>query len=227
MSKGRLIVIDGLDGSGKATQTRLLAERFAREQVPVATIDFPRYGVSMFGTLIGECLAGKRGDFLHLDPKIASTLYALDRHEASAQITAWLEEGKTVIADRLTSSNQIHQGGKIEDAEERERFLSWLDRLEHEVLSVPRPDAVVYLHVPIEVTARLLGEKRAEKNGELTGSAHDVVEKDRQYAENSYRSARALAESSAHWRMIECAPGGVMRSPDDIHEEVYRIVSAL
>src|SRR5262245_7412995 len=119
MKKGIFVVIDGIDGSGKATQTRLLVERLRKEGRPVEKIDFPRHGTPNYGELISECLAGKHGDFVHLDPKIASTLYALDRYEASPQIRSWLDEGKVVIADRFSSANQIHQGGKIIDAEKR------------------------------------------------------------------------------------------------------------
>lgn len=226
MEKGIFVVIDGIDGSGKATQSRLLTERLEKDGKQVEKIDFPRYGNPMFGELLGECLAGKRGDFLHLDPKIASTLYALDRYEASDQIRTWLEEGRAVIADRFASSNQIHQGGKIMDAVKREAFLSWIDKMEHEVLHVPRPDAVVYLRVPVETSLQLLSKEREAKNQALDGEAQDIVEKDRMYLERSFESAERLS-MGPNWHTIDCVLQGAIRPPQDIHEDVYRAVRAL
>lgn len=224
--KGALIVLDGIDGSGKATQARLLADRLRAEGYAVEEISFPRYGTPLFGELLGECLAGKHGDFLHLDPKIASTLYALDRYEASAQIRAWCEEGKVVIADRYASSNQIHQGGKVRDEEKRAPFLSWLETMEHETLKVPRPDRIVYLRVPVEVSLKLLSKEREAKNVALEGETRDLAEKDRMYLERSYECAEALSKGNA-WETIQCAPEGTLRTPEDIHEEVYAAVRAL
>lgn len=226
MQKGIFVVIDGIDGSGKATQARLLAERLIREGKTVHKIDFPRYGTPLFGELLGECLAGKHGDFLHLDPKIASTLYALDRFEASSQITTWLSEGAIVIADRFSSSNQIHQGGKIIDPVKREAFLSWLFKMEHEVLGIPRPDAVIYLRVPVDVSQTLLKKEREAKNSALHGETQDTVEKDRMYLERSFESAERLSEAP-NWHRIECTEEDAMRNPEAIHEDVYAVVSAL
>lgn len=224
---GAFIVLDGLDGSGKATQTKLLAERLAREGIAFETLDFPSYGRTMFGTLIGEALAGKRGDFLHIDPRIGSTLYALDRYEMSPVIRAWLDEGKVVIADRFTSSNQIHQGGKIRDAAERAEFMAWLEKMEHEVLGIPRPDAVIYLRVPVAISARLLAEKREAKNRVLPEGEKDTVERDEEYVERSYESAQMLANEHGNWRMIDCVAGDGIRTPHDIHEEVFREVQRI
>ena len=226
MEKGAFVVIDGIDGSGKATQARLLAERLTAEGHQVEKIDFPRYGTPLFGELLGECLAGKHGDFLHLDPKIASTLYALDRYEASAQIRAWREEGKVVIADRFSSSNQIHQGGKIVDTAKRDTFLAWIDRMEHEVLNVPRPDAVIYLRVGVPTSLALLSKERETKNQALGGEAQDTVEKDRMYLERSFESAERLS-MEPNWHRVECVEDGVIRSPEVIHEDVHKAVAAL
>lgn len=226
MPNGRFIVLDGNDGSGKATQARLLCERLTKEGTESEKIDFPRYQDQFFGKLLAECLAGQHGDFVHLDPKIASTLYALDRLEATPKITEWLAQGKIVISDRFTSANMIHQAGKIEDAEDRILFLSWLKQMEHDVLGVPTPDAVVYLDVPVEVSLKLLQEKREAKNHSLS-SDRDTVEEDRQYLERSHESARALVASEENWHLVSCMEGDAMRTPEDIHEEVYALVTKL
>jgi dTMP kinase len=226
MQKGMFIVLDGNDGSGKATQAALLAEYFASKGVSSEKMDFPAYERNFFGAFVGECLAGKHGDFVHMDPKIASSLYALDRLESTPQIRAALDAGKIVIADRFSSSNQIHQGGKIADTEEREAFLKWLDKMEHEVLSIPRPDAIIYLRVPVEISLVLLSEKRKAKNGGLDDGQKDTVEEDRNYLERSHETANWLASHQPNWHIVHCVREGAMRTREDIHEEVAKAVSS-
>ncbi len=226
MKRGVFIALDGNDGSGKATQARLLAERLTKEGIASEKVDFPAYDRNMFGTLLGECLAGKHGDFVHLDPKIASTLYAADRFESSASIRAMLAEGKVVIADRFASSNQIHQGGKIQDESERAEFLLWLDRMEHEVFGIPRPDRIFYLRVPLDISLRLLLEKRAKKNPELAGD-RDMVEEDRTYLKRSHETANWLAGTQPNWSIIECMGAQGLRTPEAIHEDIWNVCAEL
>lgn len=221
MQKGLFIVLDGNDGSGKATQTELLRSALAEEGVSSIKLDFPGYTRNTFGALLEECLAGKRGDFVHLDPKIASTLYAADRFESSSAIRDALSEGVVVIADRFTSSNQIHQGGKIADEVERTAFLTWLDHMEHEVLQIPRPDLILYLKVPLETSLALLTEKRAAKNGHLGDGEVDQVESDRQYLERSHETAGWLASRESSWEIIECMDkSGALRTRESIHADI-------
>lgn len=224
MKKGKFIVLDGNDGSGKATQSRLLVKRLSEEGIESIALDFPAYDRNFFGAFIGECLAGKHGDFLHMDPKIASALYALDRVESSESIHGALEEGNLIIADRFSSSNQIHQGGKIANESERAAFLGWLDRMEHDVLKIPRPDLIIYLHVPVEISLKLLLEKRAAKNQLLGSGVKDTVEEDRTYLERSHETANWLATHQPNWQVIDCSEQSVMRSIEDIHNEVRKIV---
>jgi len=113
--KGKFIVIDGTDGSGKATQTKLLEIILKKNGYRVKTIEFPQYKKNFFGKLIKEHLQGLHGNFLSVNPYLASTLYAADRYESKQKIEKWLAEGYTVIADRYVSANQLHQGGKIKD----------------------------------------------------------------------------------------------------------------
>lgn len=222
-----LIVIDGNDGSGKATQAALLKERLEKEGKPVLKVDFPAYTENVFGALIGECLAGKHGDFPNLDPKIASALYAVDRMESAPKIREALQQGTVVIADRYASSNQIHQGGKIQDPIERAAFLEWLDRVEYGVCGIPRPDAVIYLRVPLEVSLALLAEKRAVKNGNLGEGERDTVEEDIAYLTQSVEAAGWLSTRESHWHVVDCMKDGTLRSVEDIHQEVFRIVTGI
>lgn len=222
--KGKFLVFDGNDGSGKATQSKLLTDYLTNKGVPTVRLDFPAYDRNVFGKLIGESLAGEHGDFVHLDPKIASTLYALDRFESSEIIRTRLVEGTFVIADRFTSSNQIHQGGKIADVEERKRFLSWLEHVEHELLGVPRPSTIFYLRVPVAISLELLSQKRAAKIGSLADGQKDMVEEDRNYLERSHETAIWLAEHEPNWKVIDCERDGSMRTREDIHAEVVGLI---
>ena len=227
MQKGKFIVLDGNDGSGKATQTKLLADYLTSQDVPHEKFDFPSYNKNFFGAFIGECLAGKHGDFVHLNPKVASTLYACDRNESAPAVRSALEAGKVVVADRYTSSNQIHQGGKIEKVEERKEFLLWLEKMEYDVIGIPRPDAVIYLDVPVAVSLELLTNKRAQKNAQLGAVERDTVEEDRHYIENSHETARWLAQREDNWHFVTCMGERGLRSREEIHADVLKIVEGL
>jgi len=223
-----LIAIEGIDGAGKATQTKLLADALTAVGKECVMFEFPNYKKSTYGQLLGECLAGKRGDFVHMDPRVASTLYMVDRHEVSPEIRAALDRGAIVICDRFNGSNQIHQGGKVATDEERVETLAWLDQAEHEVLGNPRPDIVIYLDAPVELALQLLAQKRAAKGTILADGESDQVEKDREYLDNSHRMARWIAERNDIWHLIDCTDGqGGMRSRESIHEEVLGIIQPL
>jgi dTMP kinase len=224
--KGTFVVIDGADGSGKATQTKLLAQRLKKEKKSVLLIDFPGYYRNLFGKLIGECLAGEHGDFVHSDPYVTSTLYAADRFESAEVIRKHLAKGGVVIADRYASSNQMHQGSKIKDTKERKKFLLWLDKMEYGVFKIPRPDLVLYLDVPVEVSRRLLqenGTKMAKKKRYLKGRK-DVVENDDEYMSKSIKTASDIVRKKNNWKRISCVRGDQLRSREEIHGLVYDVV---
>ncbi len=226
MKRGKLIVIDGSDGSGKATQTKLLFDGLKKKRNRVATLDFPQYEQNLIGKLIGECLAGEHGDFLHSDPYVASVIYGADRFESKKKIEDWLKKGTNVVLDRYVSANQIHQGGKISSDAKRDAFLSWLDKLEYGVFGLPRPDLTLYLHMPIELSVGLLKDKRAKakKNSYLRDGKVDTVELDIAYLQHAQLSAKWLLKRSSGWKTVECAPEGTIRSREDIHEEIMSIV---
>lgn len=220
MKEGTFIVIDGTDASGKKTQTALLVEHLKKEGKLVKTIDFPRYKTNLIADQIRNGLDGKISgfDFLSLPPKIASILYAADRVESKEEIETWLREGNYVIADRYVSSNQIHQGGKIRDENEREEFLTWLDSLEFDRLKLPRPDIIVYLHVPVEISVEL-ARKRAVTSGEFP----DVAEASVRHQRESQESALHVIKRSNKWVRIDCAPQGRMLSVEEVHSQIWKI----
>ena len=219
--KGKLIVIDGTDGSGKATQVAKIKERLINEGYNVQSLDFPRYYDNFFGKFIGECLKGDYGDWAGLDPKIASVIYAADRFESSTQIREWLEHGDIVILDRYVSSNQIHQGGKIHDEQERKEFMKWLDTMEHEVFKIPRPDAILYLDVSVAITQQLLKKKGNQESKKYLEGRGDQHETNIKHLEEARESGLKMISENNNWIRIGCSREGDIFSIDIIHELIY------
>ena len=220
MKKGKLIVIDGPDGCGKATQTILLAEKLKTLGHSVEKTDFPRYYNNFFGKFIGECLTGAYGDFSKLHPKLASISYAADRFESKDEIEGWLNADKIVITDRYVSANQLHQGGKIKDEKERREFLEWLDTMEHKVFMIPRPDLIIYLDLPHAISLRLMKEKNAGDKKDYSQNKTDQVELDEQYQLDARESGIKMLENNS-WVRILCSDNGTDILPKEvIHQKI-------
>ncbi|MBL1434098.1 deoxynucleoside kinase [Candidatus Wolfebacteria bacterium] len=223
MKKGKLIVLDGGDGSGKATQTKLLVKNIKSKGLKVKTLDFPQYEKNFFGSLIGECLRGEHGSFTKTDPYIASVLYAADRFESKKKIEEWVKKGNIVVLDRYVSANQMHQGGKIKDPKELKKFLTWLDTMEFSIFKIPRPDIIIYLDVPVTKTKELL-LGAAKKKTYLKGKK-DQTENDTNYLENSRKGAFAIIKKENNWKKINCISRGEMKSREKIQEEIWSVVA--
>lgn len=220
MARGKLIVIDGGDGAGKQTQARLLVEQLTKDGYTVEKLDFPQYKNNTFGALIRECLDGKHGDFMKIDPRIASTLYAADRFESKEVIEGWLAEGKIVVLDRYASSNMLHQGSKVSDDGELKELLSWLEHVEYEIFGIPRPDLNIYLHVDPEARRALI-ENATDRDEDRP----DLAELDMEHQINTDNAAKKIVAMEPGWSAVECMDGESMRTREDIHKEVYQIVN--
>lgn len=228
MKKGKLIVIDGTDGSGKATQARLLALRLKKEGYRVKPFEFPQYEKNLFGNLIGRCQAGDYGDFVSIDPHIGSVLYAADRFESKPLIEKWLKAGYIVIMDRYVSANQIHQGGKIVNAKKRKVFLEWLERMEFGVFGLPRPDVILYLDVPLEISQKLLTLKgQKQKKVYLKGNKKDTLENNQKYLRDSRESALRLVKKQNKWSRVACAEKGELLSREAVAKKIWEKVESL
>ena len=226
--KGKLIVIDGTDGSGKATQVALLVKRLKKEGRTVKVVDFPEYYKNFFGAFIGHCLSEQYYNFLNVHPKIASVLYAADRFESSEELRSWLKKGYIVVANRYVSANQIHQGGKIKSAKKRNDFIKWLDHMEYEVFGIPRPDVTLYLSLPTDIVLRLLKERDSSKmHRAYLKKKKDVHEADVNFLINSRKSAQKLVKEIPNFIKIECAPEGQILSRETIHEEIYKKIKKI
>jgi dTMP kinase len=225
VKKGKLIVIDGTDGSGKATQVELLLKRLKSEGKIVKVVDFPEYYKNFFGAFIGHCLSEQYYKFLNVHPKIASVLYAADRFESSKELQGWLKKGYIIVANRYVSANQIHQGGKIKSAKKRNDFIKWLDQMEYEVFRIPRPDITLYLSLPIEIVLKLLKDRDSSKmKRAYLKKKKDVHESDTNFLINSRKSALKLVKEIPNFIKIECSKKGKILSREVIHEEIYKKV---
>ena len=222
MKKGKLIVIDGTDGSGKATQVDLLVKRLKKEGKTVKVVDFPEYYKNFFGAFIGHCLSEQYYNFLNVHPKIASVLYAADRFESSKELNGWLKKGYIVVANRYVSASQIHQGGKIKNAKKRNDFMKWLDQMEYEVFGIPRPDVTFYLSLPINIILQLLKKRESSKmKRAYLKKKKDVHEADVNFLINSRKSAQKLVKEIPNFIKIDCAHKGNILPREVIHEKIY------
>lgn len=217
---GKLIVIEGTDGSGKSTQFRLLTERMTRENRAFHKLVFPRY-TQPSSALIRMYLGGEFGGSpADVNAYAASAFYAVDRYASYKQDWGrWYEEGGLVLSDRYTTSNAVHQASK-EPQEKRAAFLQWLYEFEYDKLGLPKPDLVVYLDVPTDFTERLLRHREQD-----THTQADIHEQDTAYLATCRQTGRSAA-SFYGWTVISCVRDGQMRSIEDIHEEIYRHVRA-
>ncbi|MES2315646.1 MAG: dTMP kinase [Patescibacteria group bacterium] len=221
MKRGKLIVIDGTDGSGKATQAGLLVKHLHKDGRKVKVIDFPQYYSNFFGKFIGHCLSEQYYNFINIHPKIAAVLFAADRFETKDKIEKWLKDGNIVIANRYASAAQIHQGGKIKNTKKREAFLKWLAEMEYEVFKIPRPNAVFYLDVPIKITVELMRQRDQKTKRTYLKKKKDVFEKDLKFLENSRQSALWLAKTQKGWIKIGCEKDGKIDTRENIHAKIY------
>lgn len=218
---GKLIVLEGTDGSGKATQCAALYEALTKAGISCRKIEFPRYGEES-SALIRMYLGGAFGDKpSDVNAFAASTFYAVDRYASYKQDWgAYYEQGGVVLADRYTTSNAVHQGSKLLP-EERQAYFSWLFDFEYRLMGLPEPDLVLYLDVPVERTEENMHRRERE-----TGAAADIHEKDTEYLRQC-RTAAAEAAAAFGWRRIPCTKNGTMRPVADIHQEVLRAVKEI
>ncbi len=221
MTRGILIDIEGADGSGKATQTKLLAEALGKAGHEVATFSFPRYYESRAGKLIGELLAGKHGDFMTMPAYVSALPYAMDRAGAREALQTALDIGKTVVCDRYTSSNLAHQSAKV-PKDEQDALVDFIEGLEYDDLHLPRPSVVFYLSMPTDVSSDLIGKKDAREY--TGGEKRDQAERNMAHQDRTRAAYLRLAEEKK-WHVIECVKDGALRSPEDIHAEILSIVT--
>ena len=222
MKKGKIIVIDGTDSSGKNTQTKLLVDR-VNKNYKIEMISFPTYRTPT-GDIVGDCYLGKNNRIntgswfenpTELDPKIACLYYAANRRAHIKEIKEKLDQGVNLIFDRYVEANMGHQCAKLKNKKERKELSEWINFLEYEMLELPKPNLVIFLYMPFEV-AQMLNKERGEKL-----DAHESNEK---YLKNAETCYLELAELY-NWEKIDCSLNEkTPRTREEIHEEVFDII---
>lgn len=218
---GRLIVLEGTDGSGKSTQFARLCQRMEAEGFAFQRLVFPQYQEPS-SALIKMYLAGEFGSRPgDVNPYASSAFYAVDRYASWKKVWEdWYSAGGLVLADRYTTSNAVHQAAKLPEGE-RADYLEWLFDLEYRRLELPEPDLVIYLDLPVEISGQMLHLRQ-----EATHTQADIHERDEAYLRRCRESAAEIVRRFG-WRRIDCSRNGGIRTPEDIHREVWTLVSAL
>jgi dTMP kinase len=220
MAQGRLIALEGTDGSGKGTQLSLLVEALKAKSTPFETLDFPQYG-SFFGDIAGKMLAGDFGGIHDIPPELSVLPYACDRWSMKDGLVKWLSEGKIVISNRYTASSAVYQAAKL-PADKQHAFVDWVYRLEQEIIGLPREDFVLYFHVPVSISQQLLKKKEARA---YLGDKKDIYEESVAIQEAVERLYMELATHRSNWKTIECVAAGQLRSREGIQKDVLDVLT--
>lgn len=206
MRKGKLVVIEGIDGSGKKTQWRRLVKKLG-----AVGVDFPRYKTSIWGRLLKELLMGKHGDWQQVTPYVTVLPYVLDQWDWwQKRGRRALEQGKIVVANRYVTSN-IHQIYKLEGAA-RKKFADWFWKLVYQELELPQPDLVMVLGVPPEISSQLIGDKNKDK-----------AEEDREYQQAAYRGYQDMCKQHKNWVWVKCVEKNKLLTKEKISERIWEI----
>lgn len=204
-NKGKLVVIDGIDGSGKTTQIKLLSDYLREKNIDHEVISFPQYGKNEYAIKIEDYLAGKYGSIDEVNIKEIAKLYASDRNTVKDLIKSWLENGKLVIANRYASASKAHLGANIKDSE-REEFFKWLDNLEYEENKIPKEDLTIILDVDPKIGQKNVLEKQRE----------DIHEYNLEHLEKARQIYLDFSKTESNWEVVSCMDGGKMKEKEEI-----------
>jgi len=204
---GKLIVIEGIDGSGKLTQLHLLLDYLDRNKIKHSSFDFPQYKKTFFGDFAGRFLKGEFGHFSRINPYLASFPYAADRWQVKEKLWQAIDQDQFVICNRYTPSS-IYQAVKVKPIE-RQKFLDWVETLEYEVFGIPRPNLVIFLYVPLTFAQTLIAKK-----------TKDQYEKNFSYLKKVENMYLDTVKINKNWVKIDCIENNKIISPEIIHRRV-------
>ena len=228
---GKFIVMEGVDGSGKATQAKLLAEALRKKGYKAEKIDLPQYGNGS-AAMVENYLKGMYGSAEEVGPYRGSIFYAIDRYDISFKIKKWLNEGKIVIADRYVASNIGHQGGKlIKNKKAWNKYISWLHDLEYRLFNIPKPDYTFILKISPELSMQMSNkitdkEKQKRRNAYLGNHRkQDIHEVDKKHLANGLKSYLAISKKyPKEYKIIECEEKGNFLPLDVIHQKIIKLI---
>ncbi len=226
MKRGKLIVIDGTDGSGKKTQARLLVSRLRKEGFKTKTLAFPQYRKKSAGP-VENYLEGKYGENSErVSPYVASVFFAVDRFDAArTKIDSWLAKGFMVVLDRYVSSNMGHQGTLFASKKERSEFFQWVQNFEYEIMQLPKPDIQFIFYVNPNIAERNAAKKWKNKITNL--KKQDILESDPKHFIRSAQVYKELAKILPDVKFLECSKNKKLLSRKDIHEMVWKSVARI
>jgi len=222
MAKGKLIVFEGTDGSGKGTQTALCIAELQKRDIPYKTMDFPRYSESFFGEMAGHLLRGDFGSITSIPPQLAVLPFACDRWLLKDQLIGWLAEGYVVVSNRYTASSAVYHAAKLPE-ESRQKFIDWVYRLEQEVIGLPKEDVVLYIYMPVEISRKLVDTKKDRPY--LAGKKKDMYEEDMEVQTVVDSLYQHIASTQSHWKTINCVMGETLRTPDQIQKDILDVLT--
>ncbi len=219
-----LIAIEGIDGSGKGTQSKRLSERLIAAGVSATVLQFPRYAETTFGSAIGDFLNGRFGSLEQVHPQVASVLYAGDRFESRTVLQQAINDHDIVILDRFTGSNLAHQSAKLE-GQERSELVAWIDHIEHVVFGLPRPN----LNILIDISSRWSRELVSRKGErDYTDDEADIQESNLPYLERVRRCYLGIAEQREDWQVVaSLSEDDELRTVSDINNELFELIRPL
>jgi dTMP kinase len=221
--RGKIIVFEGLDGSGKATQLELLKQRLVGKRLKAVSTECPRYD-KFYGKLTGRYLSGEFGAKEEVSPYLASLLYASDRLNEKEDILKWIEENDFVLINRYVSSSEAFLGARFLGVGERMKFIEWLNVMEYDINKLRKPHLVIFLDVPPEIGQKLVLEKGHREY--MNGTVQDIHERDIEF-QKEVRVVYNELSSRDNWVKVECAPDGELRSMNDIAEEIWKAILPL
>jgi dTMP kinase len=217
--RGKFIVIEGTDGSGKATQLKLLGEYFAKNRIPFKTDDYPRYD-GCWGKLIGRYLMGEFGNPLEISPYYSVLPYMIDEYTGGKEIQKWIKGGNFVLSNRYFTSN-VHQVAKFK-GQKRKKFRDWLWDAGWRELGIYEPDLIIVLLVPPRMAMKMVKQK--EIRGYTNGRRSDKVERDYEHQKSSYLEYLYMCKTDKNWVKINCCRRGQILSPREIHKKVLKLL---
>lgn len=220
MKKGKLIVIEGIDGSGKETQTNLLINYLNKNKISSALFDFPQYNMSFFGDFIGRFLNGEFGNISNINPYLAAFPYAGDRWQAKNKIEESLKINKISICNRYTPSVAYQMAKLTHDG--KQNFLAWTEKLEYKIFGIPKEDLVIFLNVPFNFAYKLI-ETKAKRNY-LKGKLKDQYEENASYLGQVEKIYLWLNQRKKNWVKIDCIEKGEILSKLAIHQKIISVL---